>query len=87
MITFTWLFPFTLLILPLVGIWGKIDFDKDRNSCAIMPDENGKNPKMFIALFVLVVPMFFTIGCYCAIFLKIKRMRKELKNCFSQIRE
>ena len=87
MIAFTWLFPFVLICLPLVEIWGKIDFDEARNSCTIIPDENGNSPRVFIALFILVVPCVFTIGCYSAIFLKINRMRKELKNTFSQIRK
>ena len=84
MIIFTWLFTFGLFALPLVRIWGKIDLAASNIRCDILPENYDKvNAKKFFFIFFFLLPLFIMTICYIAIFIKIRRMKKEIQEYFS----
>ena len=90
MIACIWFLGCGLIFFPLVGIWGKIGRDIDKYgvkgpSCNILHDEKGHNPKMFYMVLAFFLPCVTIIFCYSAIFLKIKKLQRELCGMFANL--
>ena len=54
-----------------------IGFDSRRYYCLLEP-KNDHSPRMFITILYIVIPIICIIGCYFAIFLKLRKGQKEL---------
>ena len=52
-------------------------FDSREYYCLLEP-KNENSPRIFITILYIVIPIIFIIGCYSAIFLKLRKSQKEL---------
>ncbi|XP_071533079.1 protein trapped in endoderm-1-like [Panulirus ornatus] len=77
MIAVVWLFSFGMMVPPLVGVWGRLGLDPPTFSCTILKKE-GSSPKKFLFLFGFLLPMVAIIGCYSAIYYKVRQSRRNL---------
>ncbi|XP_042873900.1 protein trapped in endoderm-1-like [Penaeus japonicus] len=77
MIAFVWLFSFGMMVPPLAGVWGRLGLDPPSFSCTILKN-NGSSPKKFLFLFGFLLPMIAIIGCYSAIYYKVRQSRLNL---------
>ena len=87
MIIFGWFLGFGMNIFPLIGALGAIEKHEFKYSCTITDDENGKNPKVPFMIFSFLLPCTTIIICYCLVFCKIRKSRKELVAYFQQQKE
>ena len=77
MIACVWLFSFSMMVPPLLGIWGKLGLDPDTFSCTILKKE-GKSPKKFLFVFGILVPCAVITFCYACIFVRVRKSRLNL---------
>lgn len=79
MILVVWLFSFGMMMPPLVEVWGRLGLDPPSFSCTILKKE-GSSPKKFLFLFGFLLPMMAIIGCYSAIYYKVRKSRRNLQS-------
>ncbi|XP_068244510.1 LOW QUALITY PROTEIN: protein trapped in endoderm-1-like [Palaemon carinicauda] len=77
MILVVWIFSFGMMMPPLLGVWGRLGLDPPSFSCTILKKE-GSSPKKFLFLFGFLLPMIAIIGCYSAIYYKVRQSRRNL---------
>ena len=88
MITFIWLFTFGLLALPLFGLWGKIGLITSGLRCDILPiSDDYLDPKKFFYSLFFLLPLIIMTTCYVGIFIKVRRMKKQLLAYISSHKE
>uniref|UniRef100_A0A1B0DPT3 G-protein coupled receptors family 1 profile domain-containing protein n=1 Tax=Phlebotomus papatasi TaxID=29031 RepID=A0A1B0DPT3_PHLPP len=80
MLLFVWLVAFSLLIPPLLGIWGKMGLDEMTFSCTILPDEAGHSPKKVFFLVGFLIPCIVIIISYTCIYWTVRRQRLRLRS-------
>ena len=54
-----------------------IGFD-DRTYYCILESKNGSSPRMFCTILFIIIPLICIIGCYSAIYLKVRKGQKVL---------
>ncbi|XP_055713608.1 protein trapped in endoderm-1 [Phlebotomus papatasi] len=77
---FVWLVAFSLLIPPLLGVWGKMGLDEMTFSCTILPDEAGHSPKKVFFLVGFLIPCIVIIISYTCIYWTVRRQRMRLRS-------
>lgn len=77
MILLYWAFSFSIMVPPLVGVWGQLGFHKETFSCTIL-DLNGKSPKKFLFVLGFLLPCVVIIASYSCIFYKVHRSRRNI---------
>jgi len=80
MILLVWGFSFGIMVPPLIGIYGKLGLENKTFSCTIRRDEYDRSPKKFLMVFGFLLPCLVIIGCYTAIFVKVKQSRKNVQS-------
>ena len=73
-IALIWFIGFGVLILPASGVWGEFRLDETKHGCEWVGDSS----KMFFTVLFTLLPMVIMIYCYSMIFLKIRRVKKDL---------
>ncbi|KAJ8664876.1 hypothetical protein QAD02_006538 [Eretmocerus hayati] len=73
-----WCLSFSLLIPPLLGVWGTLGLNQATFSCTILK-KNGKSPKKLLFLFGVLVPCIVIIASYSCIYWKVRSSRKNLE--------
>ena len=85
-IALIWFIGFGLLTLPVFELWGKFGLIETQLNpsvmsllqCDIIPKDN-QSPKVFYFALFTVLPLVIMIFCYTMIFLKIRRVKKQLR--------
>jgi len=67
-----WLIPLGFLIPSLSGAWGMAGLKDYTQSCTIMDDEEGENPKKLFQTLFVIIPVILMIICNIIIFIKLK---------------
>ncbi|XP_015599595.1 protein trapped in endoderm-1-like [Cephus cinctus] len=73
-----WTFSFSLLIPPLLGVWGTLGLDRTTFSCTILK-KDGKSPKKFLFVLAFIVPCMVIIVSYLCIYWRVRKSRKNLE--------
>uniref|UniRef100_A0A1B0FP02 G-protein coupled receptors family 1 profile domain-containing protein n=1 Tax=Glossina morsitans morsitans TaxID=37546 RepID=A0A1B0FP02_GLOMM len=61
-------------LLPLLRyVWGKFGLDINIGSCSILPDRNGRSPKVILFLLAFLVPCICIVCCYARIFYLVRK--------------
>ena len=63
-----------------------IGFDSRKYYCLLEP-KNEKSPRMFITILYMVIPIICIVGCYSAIFLKVREEQKSLQRKQNSLRK
>ena len=69
----TWIGGFGALIPTWFEQWGRFGLDREIDSCSILPDANGNNPKEFLFILAILTPCIAIIVCYARIFYIVRR--------------
>ncbi|XP_059616446.1 protein trapped in endoderm-1-like [Phlebotomus argentipes] len=75
-----WVVSFSLLIPPVLGVWGQMGLDEMTFSCTILPDESGRSPKKVLFLVGFLIPCIVIIISYTCIYWTVRRQRMRLRN-------
>ncbi|KAB0801517.1 hypothetical protein PPYR_05871 [Photinus pyralis] len=75
---FCWGFSFSIMLPPLLGIWGRLGLNVSTFSCTILEKDN-KSPKKAIFLLGFVLPCVVIIMSYSCIYWKVRRTRMKLR--------
>ena len=73
-----WVLSFSLLVPPLLGIWGTLGLDPATFSCTILK-KNGKSPKKLLFIVGFILPCVVITVSYLCIYWKIRKSRKNLE--------
>lgn len=73
-----WVLSFSLLVPPLLGVWGTLGLDRATFSCTILK-KNGKSPKKLLFVVGIIVPCIVIIISYLCIYWKVRASRKNLE--------
>ncbi|KAF7396503.1 protein trapped in endoderm-1 [Vespula maculifrons] len=73
-----WTLSFSLLIPPLVGIWGTLGLDSKTFSCTILK-KNGSSPKKVLFVLGFIVPCVVISVSYLCIYWRVRKSRKNLE--------
>ncbi|KAK2583806.1 hypothetical protein KPH14_009705 [Odynerus spinipes] len=73
-----WTLSFSLLIPPLIGIWGTLGLDPTTFSCTILK-KNGSSPKKVLFVLGFIVPCVVISVSYLCIYWRVRRSRKNLE--------
>lgn len=77
MVLATWAGAFGALVPTLLELWGTFGLDEAIGSCTILPDRDGKSPKVFLFVFAFVLPCVAICVCYARIFCIVHRADKK----------
>ncbi|XP_013792712.1 G-protein coupled receptor moody-like [Limulus polyphemus] len=87
MIALIWIFAFSLLLPPLIQVWGKLGFDPKSGTCTIL-EVDGKSPKTFLFIFSFVFTSIVFAYCYSRIYFVVRKNQKNVqeqkRNTFSK---
>ena len=83
MIVLIWASTFVFLALPLTGVWGKIDLTGSKQCDMLSYKEGGLNPKVVYTCVYIFLSLSIMTFCYTAIFIKMRRLKKEMQEYFS----
>ena len=78
MLVAIWTLSFSLLIPPLIGVWGRLGLDTATFSCTILK-KNGKSPKKLLFVLGFMVPCFVIIVSYLCIYWRVRSSRRNLE--------
>ena len=78
MLVAIWTLSFSLLVPPLLGVWGTLGLDPATFSCTILK-KNGKSPKKLLFVVGFVVPCIVIIVSYLCIYWRVRTSRKNLE--------
>ncbi|KAL7299941.1 hypothetical protein TKK_0007260 [Trichogramma kaykai] len=78
MLVAIWTLSFSLLVPPLLGVWGTLGLDPDTFSCTILK-KNGKSPKKLLFAVGFLLPCVVIIVSYACIYWKVRTSRKNLE--------
>lgn len=73
-----WTISFSLLVPPLLGVWGTLGLDHDTFSCTILK-KHGRSPKKLFFVVGFFVPCLVIIISYACIYWKVRTSRKNLE--------
>ncbi|KAI4494186.1 hypothetical protein M0802_009220 [Mischocyttarus mexicanus] len=73
-----WTLSFSLLIPPLVGIWGTLGLDPTTFSCTILK-KNDSSPKKVLFVIGFIVPCVVISVSYFCIYWRVRKSRKNLE--------
>ncbi|EFN87101.1 protein trapped in endoderm-1 [Harpegnathos saltator] len=73
-----WMLSFSLLLPPLLGIWGTLGLDSASFSCTILK-KNGSSPKKFLFVLGFLLPCVVISVSYLCIYWRVRRSRKNLE--------
>nr|CAD7266489.1 unnamed protein product [Timema shepardi] len=79
MILFAWSFSFSMMLPPLVELWGQLGLHPPTFSCTIL-NKDGSSPKKFLFLLGFVIPCIVIIVSYSCIYWKVLKSRKKLRS-------
>nr|CAD7447963.1 unnamed protein product [Timema bartmani] len=79
MILFAWSFSFSMMLPPLVEVWGQLGLHPPTFSCTIL-NKDGSSPKKFLFLLGFVIPCIVIIASYSCIYWKVLESRKKLRS-------
>ncbi|XP_033193216.1 G-protein coupled receptor moody isoform X1 [Bombus vosnesenskii] len=79
MIVFCWLFSYGMQVPTLLGIWGRIDYDPNLETCSIVKDSKGYSSKTFLFVVGFVIPCVIIVGCYTKIFWVVHRSETRMR--------
>nr|CAD7413630.1 unnamed protein product [Timema poppensis] len=79
MILFAWSFSFSMMLPPLVEVWGQLGLHPPTFSCTIL-NKDGSSPKKFLFLLGFVIPCIVIIVSYSCIYWKVLKSRKKLRS-------
>ncbi|GAB0094314.1 protein trapped in endoderm-1 [Sergentomyia squamirostris] len=77
---FVWIVAFSLLIPPVLGVWGRMGLDEMTFSCTILPDDDGRSPKKVLFLVGFLIPCLVIIISYTCIYWTVRRQRMRLRS-------
>ncbi|XP_055682191.1 protein trapped in endoderm-1 [Lutzomyia longipalpis] len=75
-----WVVAFSLLIPPLLGVWGQMGLDELTFSCTILPDDAGRSPKKVLFLVGFLIPCIVIIISYTCIYCTVRRQRMRMRS-------
>ncbi|XP_003485278.1 protein trapped in endoderm-1 [Bombus impatiens] len=73
-----WTLSFSLLLPPLLGLWGTLGLEPSTFSCTILK-KNGASPKKFLFVLGFVVPCVVISVSYLCIYWRVRKSRKNLE--------
>lgn len=73
-----WTISFSLLVPPLLGVWGRLGLDEATFSCTILK-KNGRSPKKLLFAIGFLIPCLVIIVSYLCIYWKVRSSRKNLE--------
>uniref|UniRef100_A0A1A9USV9 G-protein coupled receptors family 1 profile domain-containing protein n=1 Tax=Glossina austeni TaxID=7395 RepID=A0A1A9USV9_GLOAU len=73
MVMGAWLMAFSIMVPTWRGVWGKFGLDINIGSCSILPDRNGRSPKVILFLLAFLVPCICIVVCYARIFYLVRK--------------
>ncbi|XP_058795352.1 protein trapped in endoderm-1-like [Phymastichus coffea] len=73
-----WTISFSLLVPPLLGVWGRLGLDEATFSCTILK-KHGRSPKKLLFVVGFLVPCIVIIVSYLCIYWKVRSSRKNLE--------
>jgi protein trapped in endoderm-1 len=77
-ILFAWAFSFSIMLPPLLGVWGRLGYHAPTFSCTILR-QNNASPKKFLFVFGFLLPCVVIILSYGCIYWKVRRSRLKLQ--------
>ena len=78
MLVFAWVFSFSMMIPPLVEVWGRLGLDPPTFSCTILK-KNGKSPKKMLFVLGFILPCVVIIVSYTCIYWKVRQSQRNLQ--------
>lgn len=78
MLVFAWVFSFSMMIPPLVEVWGRLGLDPPTFSCTILK-KNGKSPKKMLFVLGFILPCVVIILSYTCIYWKVRQSQRNLQ--------
>ncbi|XP_076175939.1 trapped in endoderm 1 [Ptiloglossa arizonensis] len=78
MLIVIWSLSFSLLLPPLLGIWGTLGLEPSTFSCTILK-KNGTSPKKFLFVLGFIVPCVVISVSYLCIYWRVRKSRKNLE--------
>lgn len=79
MVLAIWIVAFGVLIVTWFERWGRFGLDAPIGSCSILPDMNGRNPKVFLFVLAFLMPCLAIIVCYARIFYIVRQTSLKIK--------
>jgi MFS family permease len=73
-----WTLSFSLLLPPLLGVWGSLGLDPATFSCTILK-KNGRSPKKLLFVIGFLLPCLVIIVSYLCIYWRVRSSRKKLE--------
>uniref|UniRef100_A0A1A9X5L4 G-protein coupled receptors family 1 profile domain-containing protein n=1 Tax=Glossina brevipalpis TaxID=37001 RepID=A0A1A9X5L4_9MUSC len=73
MVMGAWLMAFLIMVPTWNGVWGKFGLDITIGSCSILPDRNGRSPKVTLFLLAFLVPCICIVFCYARILYLVRK--------------
>ncbi|XP_076289496.1 trapped in endoderm 1 [Lasioglossum baleicum] len=73
-----WTVSFSILLPPLLGIWGQMGLDTTTFSCTILK-KDGRSPKKFLFVLAFLVPCVVISVSYLCIYWRVRKSRKNLE--------
>ncbi|XP_078052264.1 trapped in endoderm 1 [Augochlora pura] len=73
-----WTVSFSLLLPPLLGVWGQMGLDTATFSCTILK-KDGNSPKKFLFAMAFIVPCIVISVSYLCIYWRVRTSRKNLE--------
>ncbi|XP_023246554.1 protein trapped in endoderm-1 [Copidosoma floridanum] len=83
MLVAVWTISFSLLIPPLLGIWGELGLDESSFSCTILK-KNNRSPKKLLFVVGFLLPCLVIIFSYLCIYWRVRKSRRNIKAHMSQ---
>lgn len=74
---FVWLFSFSIMIPPLLGVWGQVGLNEATFSCTILA-KDGKSIKKFLFIVGFLIPCIVIICSYTCIYWTVQRQRQRM---------
>uniref|UniRef100_A0A0U5AEH1 Putative gustatory receptor n=1 Tax=Reticulitermes speratus TaxID=60591 RepID=A0A0U5AEH1_9NEOP len=78
MLVFAWVFSFSMMIPPLMEVWGRLGLDPPTFSCTILK-KDGKSPKKMLFVLGFILPCVVIIMSYTCIYWKVRQSQRNLQ--------
>ncbi|XP_069694403.1 protein trapped in endoderm-1 isoform X2 [Periplaneta americana] len=78
MLLFAWVFSFSMMVPPLLEVWGRLGLDPPTFSCTILK-KDGKSPKKMLFILGFLLPCVVIIVSYTCIYWKVRQSRRNLQ--------
>ncbi|XP_023714838.1 protein trapped in endoderm-1 [Cryptotermes secundus] len=79
MLVFAWSFSFSMMIPPLLEVWGHLGLDPPTFSCTILK-KDGKSPKKMLFVLGFILPCVVIILSYTCIYWKVRQSQRNLQS-------